>query len=159
MQRRTLAAAVPTFALLAWAGVTVPAGARDAARSAEPVPKLAARLTSCTTGDDPSRRTAVFTGSMPRVRDAARLAMRFDLYERRPGRGWRRLAVPNFGRWERSATGVAGFVFDKRVQRLDAPAQYRVTVRFRWYDADGDVLRHARRTSRRCVEPAPSAAS
>jgi hypothetical protein len=61
--------------------------------------------------------------------------------------------VPGFSAWVRSDRGVAGFVYDKRVEHLDAPSAYRVDVRFRWFDARGRVVKSARRTSAACHQP------
>ncbi len=147
-RRRILAVLV---AALPWA-VAVPG---VGAQTPEPprAPLLAATLTTCTTGLDAADRVAVFTGTMP-ARKAASMAVRFDLYERSGAVGpFRRLTVPNFGEWERSQRNVAGFQYDKRVQALQAPAAYRVTVRFRWYDANGQVIRRATRTTPVCEQP------
>jgi len=127
--------------------------ASAAAQTPARVP-LAATVSTCTTGLDAAERAVVFSGSMPAVRDAVRMAMRFDLYERDGTAGpFRRLAVTGFGGWERSQRNVAGFVYDKRVQMLQAPAAYRVTVRFRWYDAGGRIVRRSRRVSAPCRQP------
>ena len=128
--------------------------AAPAAQAARP--QLGARLVSCTTGADPASRAATFVGAMPTAPGARRLGMRFLLYERRAGQEeFHRLTAPNWGVWERSDPGRPGFVFEKRVERLLAPASYRAVVHFRWYDADGDVLRHAKRTTRVCRQPDP----
>jgi hypothetical protein len=80
--------------------------------------------------------------------------MRFDLYAEEPGQPERRLkGLATFGVWERSAPGVPGFVYDKRVDALAAPASYRVRVSFRWYDRKGVVVRKAERTSGACKQP------
>lgn len=120
-----------------------------AGAQAPDAPELAAQLTSCVTGVDVASRSATFSASMPAVAGSSVLAMRFDL-ERRDGGAWKAVAASSFGRWERSVPGAAGFVYDKRVERLPAPVVYRVTVRFRWYDAAGHVLRVARRRSESC---------
>jgi hypothetical protein len=116
-------------------------------------PPLAARVAACETGPDAADRFAVFTGSMPRD-GATTMAMRFDLYERLPHRAFERVVLPRWGVWEKTARkGVPGFIFTKRVERLAAPAGFRAVVSFRWLDADGRVLRTARRTSPTCRQP------
>jgi CARDB protein len=144
------AASVAAFAVLAAAAA---ASARPAVgpRAATP---LAAKVKTCSTGADVPSRYAVFTGSMPRIAQATTLAMRFDLYTDGRGRSLRRVkGVPNFGVWERSSPGAPGFVYDKRVDALDAPAAYRVRVSFRWYDGGGHVVRRATRLSGACRQP------
>lgn len=135
-----LAGAVPSVA-----AAQTPAPAR---------PPLAATVTTCTTGLTLADRTVVFTGSMPPVQGSVSMAMRFDLYDREDDSDpYTRVKVPGFGRWERSAKQVAGFVYDKRVEQLQTPADYRVTVSFRWYDAGGKVMRRKQRTSPVCRQP------
>ena len=125
------------------------------AADAPAVPELGVQLTACPTGPVPEQRAASFTGSMPAVDGSSVLAMRFALEQRR-GSDWKPLASPAFARWERSAPGAAGFVYDKRVERLAAGASYRVTVSFRWTAADGTVVRRATRRSGACRQPAPA---
>lgn len=115
---------------------------------------LAATVGTCTTGLTPEERTAVFTGSMAQVKKSVTMAMRFELSERIGDAGpYAKLKLTGFSSWQRSEKNVAGFVYDKRVQQLEAPAAYRVTVRFRWYDARGRVVKTATRTSAPCRQP------
>lgn len=139
---------------LAVCAVSVPASAQAQAPVPPDRPDLAATVTQCTTGVLDTDRSVDFTGSMPAVDKAVSMAMRFELYERPGDTGpYTRLKVPGFSTWNRSDRGVAGFVYDKRVERLAAPSAYRVEVRFRWLDARGKVVKTARRTSPSCHEP------
>lgn len=115
-------------------------------------PLLRARVVTCATGPTADDRFAVFSGSMPAIPGAARMEMRFDLLQRHSGMlGYARVPLPRWGHWEHTERrGIAGFIFTKRVEQLAAPATYRAVVRFRWFDAHGDVLRTARRTSGAC---------
>src|SRR5262249_18841553 len=54
-----------------------------------------------------------------------------------------------------SLPGKPGFIYEKRVDQLQAPASYRALLRFRWYDKHGKLQRTARRTSPTCREPDP----
>lgn len=145
--------------MLLTVGSPVTAAANAPAVSATPSaaparPPLTATVSSCATGLDAADRTAVFSGSMPTIRRAASMAMRFELYARKGETGpFARLRVPGFSSWVRSDPNVAGFVYDKRVQQLAAPSAYRVVVRFRWYDAHGRIVRRTQRTSSSCREP------
>lgn len=142
---RLMAASAAALALLAPAAA--PAGAQV------PTP-LGVKVKTCATGADLPSRYAVFTASMPAIEQATTLALRFDLYAEVAGKPERRLTgVPNFGVWERSAPGVPGFVYDKRVDALIAPARYRVRVSFRWLDRKGRVVRRLVRTSGACRQP------
>jgi hypothetical protein len=129
--------------------------AAPAAGGTEEPPRLAAQLTGCATAVDPAGRTAEFTGSMPALAGTDRMAMRFDLFQRRGRGAFRRIATPGLGEWERSEPGRGGFVFTKRVEFLAAPASYRAVVRFRWYDADGALQRAALRRTPVCRQPDP----
>jgi hypothetical protein len=122
------------------------AGAAPAAQS----PPLAARLSACT-ADAGAGRSATFTGSMPRGPRGGRLAMRFVLLERTPlAAAERPVPTPPFETWVSSAAGAGGLVHDRTVRALHEPSDYRVEVRFRWYDARGQVARTAIRHSPAC---------
>lgn len=117
-------------------------------------PPLAAKLATCQTGAQPTDRFAVFTGSMPRENRTVTMAMRFDLFERRPGGGFQPVTLPRWGVWEKtSKQGVPGFIYTKRVEQLEFPAAFRAVVSFRWYDAKGKLIDQAQRTSPACRQP------
>ena len=94
-------------------------------------------------------------GADPRERRAAeRLQVRFTLQTRTQGElGYRRVLAPGFGVWLTSDRGVARYSYAKTIANLAAPASYRMIVRFRWLDADGESLRTAKRTSAPCRQP------
>src|SRR3954447_239815 len=127
----------------------IPAGAQPAIFPL----KVKAKLTDCHTGPLLSDRFAVFVGQMPALQGTRRMWMRFDLYERTGSNAWQRLTVPKFGTWQKSLPGKPGFIYEKRVDNLQAPADSRVQIRFRWYDKNGKLQRSTRHTSRTCHEP------
>lgn len=120
---------------------------------------LAAKVADCTTGALDSERAAAFTGSMS-ASGAKRMQMRFLLMQR-PGPGpkgtWKKVAIPEWGDWEKADPGRSAFVFTKRIEALTAPAAYRVVVTFRWKDAKNHVTRTTTRTSAACelADPRP----
>src|SRR6476469_6555851 len=116
---------------------------------------LKAKLTDCHAGLLPTDRFAVFVGQMPALQGTQRMWMRFDLYERTGAGAWQHVSVPKFGTWQKSLPGKPGFIYEKRVDQLQAPADYRTRVRFRWYDKSGKLQRSAQRTTRLCHEPDP----
>ena len=117
-------------------------------------PPLAARLAACQTGPNAADRYAVFSGSMPRVRGAVTMAMRFVLFERQPQGRFLAVSLPHWGVWEKTTKkGVPGFIFTKRVEQLAAPAAFRAAVTFRWLDAKGRLIAAKRRTSPICHQP------
>lgn len=138
-----------TLALLAVLATAAPSPAQDAP------PKLAAALAACETGTDADQRFAVFTGSMPALPGTRRMSMRFDLQERGNEQAAppRAVAAPKLSRWNRSKSGVAGFVYTKRVTRLTPGRWYRAVVRFRWHDRRGRVQRSAKRVTPFCQQP------
>jgi CARDB protein len=144
MVKRAVPAALICLALLAPAS----------AASAKPPAK--ALLVACERGTDITERAGVFEGEMRTVPGAARMQMRFKLQVRTPERDrWTAVAAPGFGGWLTSATGTSRYVYTRRVENLVAPAAYRVQIRFRWLDADGDTIQRARSSSRRCRQPDP----
>jgi hypothetical protein len=126
-----------------------------AAVAVHPAPARAVTPT-CAKSTDATARAAVFEGSMRAWRHSVRLQMRFRLQARTPDDPvWRAIAAPGFGTWQSAAAGVRRFVYDKRVERLIAPASYRVVLRFRWLDRRGRVVGRARRISAACRQPDP----
>jgi hypothetical protein len=126
-----------------------------AAAAVHPAPARAV-VADCQKSTDVADRVAVFEGRMRAWHHSARLQMRFRLQARTPGtRAWRRVAAPGFDQWQSADPGVRRFIYDKRVERLLAPASYRAVVRFRWLDAGGHTVGHAKRTSGVCREPDP----
>lgn len=120
-----------------------------------PLPPLSATLETCQTSALPAQRVASFVGSMPAITGAVRMQMRFDLKRRHPDeRLWRDVrGAQGFGVWETAMPDRAGFVFHKRVDSLQVPAAYRAIVRFRWYAADGTLVRQARLRTPACNQP------
>src|SRR5262245_49180943 len=86
---------------------------------------LQAQLPDCQAGAQATARFAVFVGQMPALQGTKRMWMRFALYERNAGGAWRDLSVPKFGTWQKSLPGKPGFIYEKRVDQLQAPADYR----------------------------------
>jgi hypothetical protein len=127
------------------------------ARAQSPIFNLPikAKLTDCHSGLLPADRFAVFVGQMPALQGTQRMWMRFDLFERTAGGSWQHVQVPKFGTWQKSLPGKPGFIYEKRVDQLQAPADYRTRIRFRWYDKNGKLQRSAQRTSHLCHEPDP----
>ncbi len=118
-------------------------------------PPLRAKLTACTSGPLATDRAASFTGSMPAIKGAKRMWMRFDLLVHAgSASGFAPLKAPGLGVWQKSAPGrAAGFVFTQRVQGLAAPGAYKAMVRFRWYGKAGKLLRALSRETAVCKQP------
>jgi CARDB len=134
MLRSALIAAVTTLLLPATAAATGPASVA---------------LTAC----QPRDRAAEFEARMDKVAGSARMKLRFVLEARRPGKAWRRVAAPELDGWRTADATATRFVSTRLVTSLVGPARYRMLVRFRWVDADGDVVARARARSRACRQP------
>ena len=113
----------------------------------------AARLTACSTSLSQPDRYLVAEGSMRATAGSSRLQMRFELQSRTPQRpSWHTLIAPGFGVWNSADPAVRRYVYQKRVQALAAPADYRLVVQFRWLDA-GRPVAQLRRVTRVCRQP------
>lgn len=146
MQRRafTAIAGAALVAALVAAAPTQAAGPSDADA------KLASvKLLSCSQ----TAQSAVFRGRMTRVPEADQMALRYTLLSKLPATaGEKRVRVPGLGRWHRSKPGVGTFAFKQEVLNLAAGGSYRVRVEFRWYGADGTVVKSTKRRSPSCKQ-------
>jgi hypothetical protein len=143
---------VRTVILAALAALLVAAAPASAATSS-------VRLTAC----DAESATADFRGDMKAIADSATLQMRFSVQYRAlapagdDDAGWERVQASNLDVWVSAQPGRSRYVYTKHVEGLQAGQAYRVSVRFRWKDAAGEVLRSAQRRSRSCRVPDPRA--
>jgi hypothetical protein len=111
------------------------------------------KLLDCVPALEPQDRLAMFEARIAARRGSERMQLRFTLQVREPALEWRRVVAPGLDQWLTSDQGVRRYSYAKIVQNLSAPAAYRMVVRFRWLDADGDVLARSRSTSRPCRQP------
>lgn len=99
-------------------------------------------------------RSATFVGAMRQVTNSDRMWMRFTLLERiLPGREFQPVTAGGLDAWHKSRPGVERLSFRQRVRSLAEAAIYRMEVEFRWYGADGEILRQAFDRSGRCRQP------
>jgi hypothetical protein len=112
----------------------------------------AVHLSHCRTGQDSGQRQATFRGQMRDVTGSVRMAMRFELLERYPGHTAHTVPIPKLGRWHRSHPGVLRYTYTQKVKQLKPGGSYRTRVSFRWYGANGELLKRARRVSKPCVQ-------
>jgi CARDB len=119
-----------------------------------PVSSAAAATASVTlTACQPRDRAAEFEARMEKVAGSARMKLRFALEARKRGKPWRRMAAPELGGWRTADPDTTRFIVTRRVTELVGPNYYRTVVRFRWLDADGDVVAATRARSRACWQP------
>jgi hypothetical protein len=113
----------------------------------------AVHLKSCKTGSEARDRKATFKAWMHAVPGTARMAVRFKLVAQKPGRSAHRVeGLDALNVWHRSDKGVTRYAFSQTVKRLAKGTSYRMVVRYRWYDADGELIKRAKRTSDECVQ-------
>ena len=136
--------ALLAVAFPATAGAAVPKSARGVA------------LTSCERGAGDQGGAAVFEARMRALPRSSRMQLRYTLQVRTPDRDrYAAISAPGFGKWLGPAAGTTSYVYTKRVESLLAPGSYRVTVRFRWLNSAGTVIRRAKVTSIACRQPDP----
>jgi hypothetical protein len=109
-----------------------------------------AALVSC----DREAHTAVFEGRVATVRRAVKMQLRFTLQVSTPDQPkWRKVAAEGFHQWITAPAGFGKYTYDKTVEQLVTPANYRTVISFRWRDARGKVIRSERATSPACRQP------
>jgi hypothetical protein len=152
MRRRLIALCLPAVVLGCWAA-TAPTSA--GARSHAPQAKVV--LADCHPADDMTQRYASFSGQMRQLAGSEQMEMRFTLLERLGGRfaHFKHVALPELKPWRRSKAGAQTFIYTQRVTALRDDGAYRMRVQFRWYDAQGSLLRSTTVHSRTCRQPPP----
>lgn len=115
------------------------------AAAAAPAP-ASVKLVECSL----EQHSAAFYARMQQVPGAARMAMRFTLFEETGADEVRRVLVPGLRRWHSSKPGVKAFAYRQGFRNLPENASYRVRVDFRWYDSSGVEVERARRRSPFC---------
>jgi hypothetical protein len=142
MRKRGLAPLLVATALLL---VGPPGGASAASQSV--------KVDGCRTGKLPDTRLATFEGNMRTVKGATRMAMRFHLLERttsaEPAHA---VKVPSLLPWRKSRSGVKQFSYSQTVKGLSSGVTYSSRVQYRWYNANGKVIRRAELESGTCVQ-------
>ena len=110
----------------------------------------ASKVLDCKSGDTGDSRSATFLGRMRAIPGTDRMLMRFTLMERFGDEKLHSLTVPALKPWRSAKTGIKDFRYKQTVTGLQGGGEYRVSVDFRWLDADGNLLRKATRVSGAC---------
>jgi hypothetical protein len=112
------------------------------------------KLLACVPALDAQSRSATFEARVRQAHGSERMQVRFTLQTREDAlSAWRRVIAPGLDQWITSDPGVSRYSYAKTVVNLAAPAAYRMVVRFRRLDADGEVLTRTREVSRACRQP------
>jgi hypothetical protein len=119
-----------------------------------------ATLEQCLTALAQSERAATVVGEMVAIPGTARMEINIGLLERDTGEvQYRPVSAPGLGGWRGSAPGVKNYTYIKQVTNLAAPAFYRGSVRFRWLNEKGRVIKAEELRTPRCEQPAPPSTS
>ncbi|HYM53862.1 MAG TPA: hypothetical protein VES97_00755 [Solirubrobacteraceae bacterium] len=119
-----------------------------------------ATLEQCVTAVAQTERSATFSGEMTAIAGSARMEIRIDVLERMPAEPvFHTVTAPGLGVWRTAAPGVRVYKYLKQVTNLSAPAFYRASVRFRWLNARGRLIKALELRTPRCEQPEAPAAS
>lgn len=130
------------------------ANAHSASTSATTDGAATVGIEQCVTSTVQLERSATFTAQMTATSATQKMAMRLELQQRLRGEGeFHTLVAPGFGVWRVSEPGVKIYKYVKQITNLDAPAAYRVLVRFRWTGEAGHLLKRDELHTPRCIEP------
>lgn len=144
--------------LVASAAFAAP-GSASAGKREPAVPAARHALVSvadCHPSDELAQRYASFSGQIRAYPGTTRMMMRFTLLERLGGAaGFKPVPLQDLRPWRRSKPGARAFIYTQRVTALRDNGAYRMRVQFRWYRADGTLLRTRFAHSRVCRQPAP----
>jgi hypothetical protein len=143
--------------LVATAAVAAPGPASAGKGLAAPAARHAVvSVSDCHPAEELAQRYASFSGQIRAYPDTARMMMRFTLLERLSGaRRFKPVPLQDLRPWRRSKPGARAFIYTQRVTALRDDGAYRMRVQFRWYGADGTLLRTRFAHSRVCRQPAP----
>jgi hypothetical protein len=135
---------------------TAPAGTSEGVTSK---PTASATLQQCVTAATEAERSVTFAGEMTAVAGTTRMEMQVNVLERTPEEvAYHTVSAPGLGVWRSSDTGVKVYTYLKQVTNLSAPAFYRGTVRFRWLNAKGHIVKTLELRTQRCEQPMPLSA-
>jgi len=118
-------------------------------------PSASASVEQCVAGAAQSERSAMFAGEMTAMPGSVRMAIRIEIQEQIAGEAlFHTVTASGLGAWRVSDPGVKAYRYNRQVTNLFAPASYRATVRFRWLNAKGRLMRSNVRHTPRCRQPA-----
>lgn len=109
-------------------------------------PRATVKLKQCSL----EGHSALFHARMRAVRHTDRMRMRFALLERGGDGRYRSVDSDDLTHSHWSRHGVRSFGFRQELKGLTEGSAYKLSVRYRWYDADGDLIKSARKRSRAC---------
>jgi hypothetical protein len=131
-------------------------GAGSSTGSTPSKPPVSATLEGCVNAAEQTERSATFGGEMSMIPGSAKMEMRIDVLERTPTEpAFHIVSAPGLGVWRWAAPGVKTYRYLKEVTNLAAPAYYRGSVRFRWVNAKGKLVKAYELRTPRCIQTPP----
>ena len=130
------------FAVLAALGAT-PAHADVTAK---------VRMLACTAWEEGSGGAVTDAARLKSLPGTARMAVHIRLFEKVADGKFEPVSAEGLDVWRKSHPDVSVFRYEQQVQGLHKGAVYRVTVRYRWLDANGRPILTVRRRSERCAQ-------
>ena len=110
------------------------------------------RMLSCTPWEEGVGGSVAYAARMKAIPGTARMALRIRLFEKVGGGKFEPIPTEGLGIWRKSHPDASVFRYEQHVRGLHKGAVYRVTVRYRWLDADGQPILTVRRRSPRCSQ-------
>jgi hypothetical protein len=116
---------------------------------------VTATVSECLPAGEGGESDATFTAEMTAIPGSARMEIRFELQELRPGQTlFHTVVAPGLSAWRLSAPSVHTYRYLRQVTNLTAASSYRAEIHFRWLDARGYVIHRSERLTPRCSVPA-----
>jgi len=108
------------------------------------------RMLSCTAWEEGTPGSVKYAARMRAVPGTAAMSLRIRLLEKFGDGRFRRASAEGLGVWRKASAGASKFRWVQEIGRLREGAVYRAVVRYRWHDADGELIRLDRRRSALC---------
>jgi hypothetical protein len=110
------------------------------------------RMLSCEPSQENVGGAVTYAARMEAVPGTKRMSLRFRLLEKVGDGEFERVSAEGLETWRKSRPGAEVFHYEQRVEGLHEGAIYRAVVRYRWRNADGELVRTERRRSVACVQ-------
>jgi archaellum component FlaF (FlaF/FlaG flagellin family) len=120
------------------------------APSAHAASPAVVRMLSCTHWQEGADGSVMYVARMHSIEDSVRMSLRIRLLEKLGDGDFERVSAEGLGVWRKARAGASKFRWEQEIGGLRQGAVYRAVVRYRWHDADGNLIRAERRRSSLC---------
>jgi hypothetical protein len=122
------------------------------------LPSTSAKVNSCVSANTYANRKIELSGRMAALPSAngGKLQMRFDVFRKfNESRRFRLLTADGLGTWLGNTEPTATvYVRNIALTQIETATQYKARVRYRWLDADGNVVAKKTRYTKICKQTA-----